>query len=49
LKRKPIILDRKFSLQFVDNALADVAERSDKVGKDFEVKRHHRLLFCIHC
>ena len=36
----PLIIDGVFFLQPVDNALADVAEGSDIVGKYFEVDCH---------
>ena len=36
----PLVLDGVFFLQPVDNALADITEGSDIVGKYFEVDGH---------
>lgn len=36
----PLVLDGVFFLQPIDNALADITEGSDIVGKYFEVDRH---------
>ena len=40
LKTHPCIINRIFFLQPVDKALADIAERSDIVGKYFEVDHY---------
>jgi len=39
-KGEPFILDGKFFFQLVDNALADIAEGSDIIGKYFEADHH---------
>jgi|GEM_PF-1427776 len=40
-KAQPCIFDAKFLLQRVDNALADITERSDVVGKDSHLNAHY--------
>ena len=41
LKAQPCIFDAEFLLQRVDNALADITERSDVVGKDSHLNDHY--------
>jgi hypothetical protein len=38
----PFYLKIEFLLQLFDDALADVAERSDIIGKDLNTDRHER-------
>ena len=40
LKTHPFIINCVFFLQLVDNALADITEGSDIVGKYFKVDHH---------
>jgi|WetSurMetagenome_2_1015567.scaffolds.fasta_scaffold920600_2 hypothetical protein len=40
----PSIVDVVYLLQLIDNALADIAEWSDVVGKDSDVDAHLALL-----
>jgi hypothetical protein len=40
-KAQPCIFDAEFFLQRIDNALADVTERSDVVGKYSHLKDHY--------
>jgi hypothetical protein len=43
----PGVLYFEFFFQFVDNALADIAERSDIVGKYFDFNHSHFPLTVI--
>ena len=40
-KTQPCIFDAEFLLQRFDNALADITERSDVVGKDSHLNDHY--------
>jgi hypothetical protein len=42
-KAQPGVIDIEFFLNVVDNALADITERSDIIGKYFEID-HNRLI-----
>jgi hypothetical protein len=46
-KTQPCIVDIEFFLQVVDNALADVTERSDIIGKYFDINLIHVSFFSI--
>jgi hypothetical protein len=48
-KAQPCILDAEFLLQRIDNALADITEWSDIVGKDFHLNDHTRISFSLNC
>lgn len=42
----PLLINGIFLFQLIDNALADIAEGSDIVGKDFKVN-HYLLPFTV--
>ena len=42
---QPYVFDAEFLLQRIDNALADITERSDVVGKDSHLNDHYPYSF----
>ena len=46
-KAQPGVIDIEFFLKLVDNALADITERSNIIGKYFDINLSHASLLLL--